>query len=197
MHAKNPQHGSPDSGPVAAQPARATMATASSAMNDHRTLSPISEHPIPISKSCRAGRTRRSLPRLRRRCPRRKIRLAEWRSRGRWARRPSPRRSSLRRRGVDGSARQRIKSTALGPALEPIRVNYRWFFVEFSLTDAVVDPIEEGGRRGNELGSDRPQPPLRTDVQILRSDQSAVDKAWTLANAARKWRRHKISEGYL
>ena len=75
-------------------------------------------------------------------------------------------------------------------------MNYRWLFVEFSLADAVVDPIEEGGRRGNELGSDRPQPPLRTDVQILRSDQSAVDKAWTLANAARKWRRHKIS-GYL
>ena len=31
------------------------MTTASSAMNDHRTLSPISEHPIPISKSRRAG----------------------------------------------------------------------------------------------------------------------------------------------
>jgi hypothetical protein len=31
------------------------MATASSAMNDHRTLSPISEHPIPISKSRCAG----------------------------------------------------------------------------------------------------------------------------------------------
>jgi hypothetical protein len=70
-------------------------------------------------------------------------------------------------------------------------------FPRFSLADAVVDPIEEGGRRGNELGPDRPQPPLRTDVQILRSGQSAVDKAWTLPNAARKWRRHKISEGYL
>jgi hypothetical protein len=71
-------------------------------------------------------------------------------------------------------------------------VNYCRFFLLFSLADAVVDPIEEGGRRGNELGPDRLQPPLRTDVQILRSDQSAVDKAWTLPNAARKWRRHKI-----
>ena len=43
VHAKNPQHGSPDSGPVAAQPARAPIATASSAMNNHRPLSPISE----------------------------------------------------------------------------------------------------------------------------------------------------------
>lgn len=197
MHAKNPQHGSPDSGPVAAQPARATMATASSAMNDHRTLSPISEHPIRSPSPAAPGRTRRSLPRLRRRCPRRKIRLAVWRGRGRWARRPSPLRSSLRRRGVDGNERERTKSTALGPALEPIRVNYRCFLLVFSLADAVVDPIEEGGRRGNELGPDRPQPPLRTDVQILRSGQSAVDKAWTLPNAARKGRRHKIFEGYL
>ena len=31
--------------------------------------------------------------------------------------------------------------------------------------------------------------------RILRSDQSAVDKAWTLPNAARKWRQHKVSEG--
>jgi hypothetical protein len=46
VHAKNPQHGSPDSGPVAAQPARAPIATASSAMNNHRRLSPISEDPI-------------------------------------------------------------------------------------------------------------------------------------------------------
>src|SRR5271168_4455375 len=43
VHTKNPQHGSPDSGPVAAQPAREPIATASSAMNNHR---PISEHPI-------------------------------------------------------------------------------------------------------------------------------------------------------
>jgi hypothetical protein len=48
VHAKNPQHGSPDSGPVAAQPARVPIATASSAMNIHRPLSPISEHPIKI-----------------------------------------------------------------------------------------------------------------------------------------------------
>jgi hypothetical protein len=196
VHTKNPQHGSPASGPVEAQPGRATMTTASSAMNDHRTLSPISEHPIRYPSPAAPGRTRRSLPRLRRRCPRRKIRLAAWRSRGRWARRPSPLRSSLRR-GVDGSARQRTKSTALGPALGPIRLNYCSFFLVFSLADAVVHPIAEGGRRGNELGPDRPQPPLRTDVQILRSDQSAVDKAWTLPNAARKWRRHKLSEGYL
>jgi hypothetical protein len=43
VHAKNPQQGSPDSGPVAAQPARAPIATASSAMNNHRRLSPISQ----------------------------------------------------------------------------------------------------------------------------------------------------------
>src|SRR5580692_3569899 len=111
-------------------------------------------------------------------------RLAVWRSRGRWTRRPSPRRSSLRRRGVDGrrhadagveasgsgprgaadrrrhrSVRERAKrtkSTALGPALEPIRLNYCRFFLLFSLAHAVVDPIEEGGSRSNELGPDRP-----------------------------------------
>ena len=46
VHTKNPQHGSPDSGPVAAQPARATIASASSAMDNHRSLSPISDTPI-------------------------------------------------------------------------------------------------------------------------------------------------------
>ena len=111
------------------------MATASSAMNDHRTLSPISEHPIRYPSPAAPGRTRRSL-------------------RGYAATVHAARfglhcgaveavgRDGLRRRGVDGSARQRTKSTALGPALEPIRVNYCRFFVVFSLSDAVVDPID-------------------------------------------------------
>jgi hypothetical protein len=47
--------------------------------------------------------------------------------------------------------RKWTKSTALGPGWEPIRLNYRSFFLVFPLADAVVDPIEEGGRRGNEL----------------------------------------------
>jgi hypothetical protein len=34
--------------------------------------------------------------------------------------------------------------TALGPALEPIRLNYCRFFLLFSLDGAVVDRIEEG-----------------------------------------------------
>jgi hypothetical protein len=55
------------------------MATASSAMNDHRILSPISQHPFSYPSPAAPGRTRRSLPRLRRRCPRRKIRLVVWR----------------------------------------------------------------------------------------------------------------------
>jgi hypothetical protein len=60
---------------VAAQPARAPIATASSAMNNHRPLSPISEHPIRYPSPTAPRRTRRSLPRSRRRCPRRKIGL--------------------------------------------------------------------------------------------------------------------------
>ena len=32
----------------------------------------------------------------------------------------------------------------LGPELEPIRLNYCWFFLVFSLADDVVDPIKEG-----------------------------------------------------
>jgi hypothetical protein len=58
-HGTNPKHGS-DSWP-SAQPARATIATASSAINNNRPLSLISEHP-PL--------------------PRRKIGLQVWRSRG-------------------------------------------------------------------------------------------------------------------
>ena len=58
-----------------AQPARAPIATASSAMNNHRPLSPISEHPIRYPSPTAPRRTRRSLPRSRRRCPRRKIGL--------------------------------------------------------------------------------------------------------------------------
>ena len=61
---------------MAAQPARATLAAASSAMNDHRTLSPISEHPIPISKSRRAGSNSTLIANVTHRCPRRKT---EWR----------------------------------------------------------------------------------------------------------------------
>ena len=45
MHAKNPPHGS-DSEPPPAQPARPTIATASSAMDNHRPLGRISERPI-------------------------------------------------------------------------------------------------------------------------------------------------------
>ena len=155
MHAKNPQHGSPDSGPVAAQPARATLAAASSAMNDHRTLSPISEHPIPISKSrrveldahCRGYAAAVHAARF-------VLLRGVVEAVGRDGLRR--RRSSLRRRGVDLSARKRIKSTALGSALEPIRLNYRRFFLAFSLTDAVVDPIEEGeGGETNWVLTDR------------------------------------------
>jgi hypothetical protein len=147
VHTKNPQHGSPDSGPVAAQPARATMATASSAMNDHRTLSPISQHPHlttpdQISESGRPAPNSTLIAEIRPAPSPPQDRLAVWRSRGRSARRPSPCRSSLR--GVDGSARQRTKSTVLGPELEPIRLNYCWFFLVFSLADDVVDPIKEG-----------------------------------------------------
>src|ERR1700722_12067833 len=45
-HEKSPARVSGDSGPVAAQPARAPIATASSAMNNHLPLCPISEDPI-------------------------------------------------------------------------------------------------------------------------------------------------------
>src|ERR1700692_928552 len=48
VHAKNPQHGSPDSGPVAAQPARAPIATASSAMNKPSYLKPHLRRPDQI-----------------------------------------------------------------------------------------------------------------------------------------------------
>jgi hypothetical protein len=51
------------------------MAAASSAINDHRILSPISEHPVRYPSPAAPGRTRRSLPRLRRRFPTRKIGL--------------------------------------------------------------------------------------------------------------------------
>jgi hypothetical protein len=44
VHMKNPPHGSDRLS--LAQPARAPIATPSSAMNNHRPLSPISEHPI-------------------------------------------------------------------------------------------------------------------------------------------------------
>jgi hypothetical protein len=60
---------------VAAQPARAPIATASSVMNNHRPLSPISEHPIRYPSPAAPRRTRRSLPRSRRRRPRRNIGL--------------------------------------------------------------------------------------------------------------------------
>ena len=150
MHTKNPQHGSPDSGPVAAQPARATMATASSAMNDHRTLSPISQHPHlttpdQISESGRPAPNSTLIAEIRPAPSPPQDRLAVWRSRGRSARRPSPCRSSLR--GVDGSARQRTNSTALGPELEPIRLNYCWFLLDFPLLTPSLTPLRKAENR--------------------------------------------------
>jgi hypothetical protein len=69
VHAKNPKHGSPEYGPLA-QPARATIATASSALNNHRPLSLISEYPARIAEITPRDR------------------LAVWQSRGRRAMRP-------------------------------------------------------------------------------------------------------------
>jgi hypothetical protein len=69
---------------------------------------------------------------------------------------------------------------ALGPALGPIRLNYCRFFLLFSLADAVVDLIEEGGSRRNELGPDRPNRRFELMFRFYGPTKALFDKAWTL-----------------
>jgi hypothetical protein len=60
-------------------------------------------------------------------------------------------------------------------------LNYRWFFLVFSLADAVIDPIVEGeDEESNRVPTD-PNRRFELRFRLYGPTKALFDQAWTLA----------------